>query len=78
MYIIILLYAYKCDNIYNNFSYIFGMHYRKNDGSFLMQLMKLQVDDEINIDESRKHLRSIHKDSKGDITIASKSPIYNQ
>lgn len=45
MYIIILLYAYKCENIYNNFSYIFGMHYRKNDGSFLMQLMKLQVDD---------------------------------
>lgn len=31
-----------------------------------MQLMKLQVDDEINIDESRKHLRSIHKESGAD------------
>lgn len=43
-----------------------------------MQSMKLQVNDEINIDESRKHLRSIHKGSEGYITIASKNPTYSQ
>ena len=47
-------------------------------GVFLMQAIKLQVKDEINIDESRKHLTNLHKGSKGYITVASKAPDYIQ
>lgn len=43
-----------------------------------MQAIKLQAIDEINIDESRKHLTNLHKGSKGYITVASKAPDYNQ
>lgn len=47
-------------------------------GVFLMQAIKLQLNDEINIDESRKHLTNLHKGSEGYITVASKSPDYSQ
>ncbi|MFR5471149.1 MAG: hypothetical protein ACLTG7_06395 [Romboutsia sp.] len=43
-----------------------------------MQALKLQAIDEVNIDKSRKYLTKLHKDSKGYITIASKSPNYSQ
>lgn len=43
-----------------------------------MQAIKLQVNDEINIDESRKHLTNLHGYSDGYITIASKNPNYSQ
>lgn len=43
-----------------------------------MQAIKLQLNDEINIDESRKHLTNLHKGSEGYITVASKSPDYSQ
>ncbi|MDK2564263.1 hypothetical protein QOZ84_11940 [Romboutsia sedimentorum] len=43
-----------------------------------MQAFKLKENDEINIDESRKHLTNLHKDSEGYITIASKNPNYSQ
>ncbi|MGL5712078.1 MAG: hypothetical protein ACRCX2_03595 [Paraclostridium sp.] len=36
------------------------------------------VNDEINIDESRKHLTNLHSDSEGYITIAKKDPNYSQ
>jgi len=47
-------------------------------GVFLMQAFKLQINDEVNIDESRKHLTNLHKGSEGYITIASKDPDYSQ
>lgn len=37
-----------------------------------MQAFKLKENNEVNIDESRKHLTNLHSDSKGYITIASK------
>ncbi|MEF9992343.1 MAG: DNA-binding response regulator [Romboutsia sp.] len=43
-----------------------------------MQAIKLQLNDEINIDESRKHLTNLHKGSEGYITVASKAPNYSQ
>lgn len=43
-----------------------------------MQAIKIQLNDEINIDESRKHLTNLHKDSEGFITVASKAPGYSQ
>jgi len=43
-----------------------------------MQAIKLQAIDEINIDESKKHLINLHNGSKGYITVASKNPDYNQ
>ncbi len=43
-----------------------------------MQAFKLKENDEVNIDESRKHLTNLHKDSEGYITIASKNPNYSQ
>ena len=43
-----------------------------------MQAIKLQLNDEINIDESRKHLTNLHRGSEGYITVASKAPGYSQ
>ncbi len=43
-----------------------------------MQAFKLKENDEVNIDESRKHLTNLHKDSEGYITIAKKNPDYSQ
>lgn len=43
-----------------------------------MRAIKLQLNNEINIDESREHLTNLHKDSEGYITIASKAPGYSQ
>ncbi|MEG0844555.1 MAG: DNA-binding response regulator [Romboutsia sp.] len=38
----------------------------------------IAVNDEINIDESRKHLTNLHSGSEGYITIAKKDPDYSQ
>lgn len=43
-----------------------------------MQLSNLALNEEINIEESKNHLKNLHKDSKGYITIASKNPNYKQ
>ena len=43
-----------------------------------MQLSNLALDIDINIDESKKHLQNLHKNSKGYITVASKNPGYKQ
>lgn len=43
-----------------------------------MQLSDLALDIDINIDESKKHLQNLHKNSKGYITVASKNPGYKQ
>lgn len=43
-----------------------------------MQAIKLQLNDEINIDESRKHLKNLHSSSEGYITVAKKDPDYRQ
>ena len=43
-----------------------------------MQAIKLQINDDINIDESKKHLTKLHKNSEGYITVASKAPGYSQ
>ena len=43
-----------------------------------MQATNLVINDEINIDESRKHLTNLHSDSDGYITIAKKDPDYSQ
>ncbi len=43
-----------------------------------MQAFKLKENDEVNIDESNKHLANLHKSSEGYITIASKNPNYSQ
>ncbi|MGL5711512.1 MAG: hypothetical protein ACRCXT_09120 [Paraclostridium sp.] len=43
-----------------------------------MQAIKLNINNEINIDESRKHLTNLHKGSEGYITVASKAPGYSQ
>ncbi len=43
-----------------------------------MQAFKLKENDEVNIDESNKHLTNLHKSSEGYITIASKNPNYSQ
>jgi len=47
-------------------------------GSFFMQAIKLREIDKINIDESIKHLKNLHKDSQGYITVASKTLEYSQ
>ena len=43
-----------------------------------MQAIKLREIDKINIDESIKHLKNLHKDSQGYITVASKTLEYSQ
>lgn len=43
-----------------------------------MQSSNLALNEVVNIDESKKHLGKLHKDSKGYITIASKDPNYKQ
>lgn len=43
-----------------------------------MQLSNLALNEEINIDNAKKHLRHLHKSSNGYITIASKDPNYKQ
>lgn len=43
-----------------------------------MQLTNLAKDKDIDIDECRKHLEILHKDSNGYIIISSKDPVYKQ
>ncbi|MGL5717439.1 MAG: hypothetical protein ACRCX2_30780 [Paraclostridium sp.] len=43
-----------------------------------MQALKLNIDESINIDESRDHLQALHGESKGYITIAKKEFSYSQ
>ncbi|MEG1059789.1 MAG: DNA-binding response regulator, partial [Clostridia bacterium] len=39
---------------------------------------QLTINDEINIDESKKHLNKLHGNSEGYITVATKNPTYSQ
>lgn len=43
-----------------------------------MQAIKLNIDDEINIDKSKEHLEKLHGSSNGYMTVASKNPNYSQ
>ena len=43
-----------------------------------MQARKLNIASDINIDESKKHLKALHDNSNGYITIAKKDPNYSQ
>ncbi len=43
-----------------------------------MQAIKLNIDDEINIDKSKEHLEKLHGNSNGYMTVASKNPNYSQ
>lgn len=43
-----------------------------------MQALKLNINDDINIDESIEHLKALHGNSEGYITIAKKDPDYSQ
>ncbi|MGL4913041.1 MAG: hypothetical protein ACRC3Y_11500, partial [Romboutsia sp.] len=44
----------------------------------MMQALKLNIDESINIDESRDHLKALHGKSEGYITIAKKEHSYSQ
>ena len=43
-----------------------------------MQAIKLNINNEVNIDESIDHLNMLHRNSEGYITIAKKDPNYSQ
>ncbi|MGL5558446.1 MULTISPECIES: DNA-binding response regulator [Peptostreptococcaceae] len=43
-----------------------------------MQAIKLNINDEINIDKSKEHLEKLHGNSNGYMTVASKDPNYSQ
>lgn len=43
-----------------------------------MQAIKLNINDEINIDKSKEHLEKLHGSSNGYMTVASKNPNYSQ
>ncbi|MBZ6007577.1 MAG: hypothetical protein ACRCXT_01030 [Paraclostridium sp.] len=43
-----------------------------------MQAIKLNINDEINIDKSKEHLEKLHGNSNGYMTVASKNPNYSQ
>ena len=77
--IVILSHDYRSDNIYKQLLLSFWMHYLKIEGSFFMQstnvATNIVVSDEINIDESRKHLTNLHSGSEGYITIAKKTQL---